>query len=84
MSTGQTPGIVATMDTVKLARVRRLTDNGAARSIRQAARLSLPEMAAEIGVGVSTLWRWEAGQRQPRGEAALRYADLLDRLMRES
>jgi DNA-binding transcriptional regulator YiaG len=69
------------MNTSKLARVRRLATNGAARSIRQAARLSLPEVAAEIGVAVSTVWRWENGQRQPRGEAAERYSDLLDRLM---
>lgn len=78
------PGIVTGMDSVKLARARRLAATGAARSIRQAASLSLPELAAEIGIGVSTLWRWEAGQRQPRGDAAERYADLLDRLMRET
>ena len=72
------------MDTAKLARARRLTSNGAARSIRQASQLSLPEVAAEVGVAVSTIWRWENGQRQPRGEPAERYSDLLDRLMRGS
>ena len=72
------------MNALKLARARRLTATGAARSIRQAARVSLTELASEIGVAVSTLWRWECGQRQPRGEPAERYADLLDQLMRQN
>ena len=71
------------MDTVKLARVRRLTKTGSARSIRLGAKLSLAEVADNLGVGVSTLWRWEAVQRQPRGEPALRYCDLLDELLRD-
>jgi DNA-binding transcriptional regulator YiaG len=70
------------VDTAKLSRARRLASNGAARSLRQAARISLPEIATEVGVAVSTIWRWENGQRQPRGEAAERYSDILDRLMR--
>ena len=38
------------------------------KSIRTARHLTLQEMADEIGVHISTVWRWENGQ-QPRGAA---------------
>lgn len=66
---------------VALARVRDLVTSGAARSVRVAAGLSTREVADAIGVTTVTVWRWEAGQRVPRGDAALAYLDLLDRLM---
>ena len=68
-----------------LAHVRALTSSGAARSIRLAARLSLGDIVTELPghVSRSTVLRWERGERLPRGEAALSYGALLDRLMRE-
>jgi transcriptional regulator with XRE-family HTH domain len=66
---------------LELARVRSLAESGAARSIRLAADVSLSEVGAAIGAAPSTVWRWEQGQRTPRGEAGLRYARLLDSLM---
>ncbi len=66
---------------VEIAKVRALARSGAARSIRLAAGLSLSETAAPIHVSPTTVYRWEVGQRSPRGEAALRYADLLRSLM---
>lgn len=72
------------MDTetvVKLSKVRALTESGAARSIRVAARLSLPDVAAAIDSHPTTIWRWEAGHRQPHGEVAIRYGDFLQSLM---
>lgn len=69
------------MHTAKLARVRQLTSTGAARSIRLSAQLSLAEVAAETGASVSTVYRWERGQRRPHGSAAVAYGALLDRLL---
>lgn len=67
-------------ETEQIARVRELIATGAARRIREAARLSLAEMAKPCHVTASAVWRWEQGKRMPRGEAALRYAALLDGL----
>lgn len=64
-----------------LARVRALCRSGAAKAVRQANDLSLGEIAPEIGVSQSTIFRWENGERRPTGEAALRYLALLDRLL---
>ena len=69
-----------TANLVALANVRSATAGGAARAVRLAADLSLREVAAQIGVAPSTLSRWENGERRPRGEAALRYAHLLEEL----
>jgi DNA-binding transcriptional regulator YiaG len=67
-------------DVVKLARLRELTRSGEARRIRVESDVSLRELAEPIGVSIASLSRWEHAQRRPRGEAALRYADLLERL----
>jgi DNA-binding transcriptional regulator YiaG len=67
-------------EALQLTRVRALFSSGAARALRVAAGLSLPEGAKAGRVAVSTLWRWEEGQRVPHGEAALRYGELLDAL----
>ena len=50
------------------------------RSIRIGADLSLAEVAEPVGVDRSTIFKWERGTRVPRGEAAIRYGRLLDRL----
>jgi DNA-binding transcriptional regulator YiaG len=64
----------------RIARLRSMIQSGEARSIRTVARVSMPEMAEAIGCSVSTLWRWEAGDRQPKGKLALRYAGVLESL----
>lgn len=63
-----------------LARVRRLAKSGAAQSIRVGAGLSLAELGSSVGVGPTTVYRWESGQRSPHGELALAYAAVLDAL----
>jgi len=68
-------------DLKRLTRARSFAESGAARSIRIAADLSLREVASAAGVSVSTLWRWENQQRRPRGDAAIRYSQVLDELM---
>lgn len=35
---------------------------------REELGLTLTAMAVRLGVGQSTLWRWEAGEREPQGE----------------
>lgn len=60
-----------------LAWVRRACRTGDARAIRLEAHASCAEVGASIDVDQATVWRWENGQRQPRGEAALRYAAVL-------
>ncbi|MFF4367286.1 helix-turn-helix domain-containing protein [Streptomyces sp. NPDC001594] len=64
-------------DVLSLSRVREEAISGAARRTRLAARLSLAEIAALCEVDPSTVWRWERGKRAPRGEPALRYAQVL-------
>ena len=71
---------MATRDAVRLTRMRRLAESGAARAIRESAGLSLTEAAAGAEVHRITVHRWERGTRRPRGDAALRYLDLLEQL----
>jgi transcriptional regulator with XRE-family HTH domain len=69
---------------LRLVHLRAAISSGEAREIRVAARLSISEMAAACGVDQSTLWRWEQGKRLPRGEHAVRYADVLDSLQSQT
>lgn len=64
-----------------IARARALVSSGAARSIRIAARVTQPEVATVIRSSVSTVSRWESRDRLPRGDLAVRYVLLLERLM---
>jgi transcriptional regulator with XRE-family HTH domain len=64
----------------RLQTLRERTVSGQAREIREAARLTQSDIARSVGVHFSTLSRWESGARLPRGQPALRYAALLDRL----
>lgn len=66
----------------RLSRIRELAASGEARRIRIESRLSLPELASAVGVGVSTMSRWERAQRRPQGSAAMRYADVLHALQK--
>jgi transcriptional regulator with XRE-family HTH domain len=63
-----------------VARARRAVQDGRARSVRLAAGLSQHEIGAVVRVTAAAVSRWESGVRLPRGEAAVRYAKLLDRL----
>lgn len=65
-----------------VARARHLTATGEARTIRETRKMSLSEVARACGVAVSTVMRWENGERQPRGEAGARYASVLSLLAR--
>lgn len=75
-------GHTTAMNTKDLVRVRHLAVTGAARALREAAGLSLADVAEPIGVDRSTVWRWERGLRRPHGEPARRYLELLTELSR--
>ncbi|MDP9321374.1 MAG: helix-turn-helix domain-containing protein [Chloroflexota bacterium] len=60
---------------------RRLPEPRFRALIRENAKLSQREVAAGLNVNVSTISRWESGQREPRdGKVLTAYVELLDRL----
>jgi DNA-binding transcriptional regulator YiaG len=65
---------------LKLAKAKRYAGTGEGMRIRLAHGLSLQDIADGVGVGVTTLWRWENGRNAPRSGAGARWADLLDEL----
>ena len=64
-----------------VATARQLLADGTARRIREGAGLSLRDVAKDLGVAASAVSRWENEKRSPRGESALAYVALLERLM---
>jgi DNA-binding transcriptional regulator YiaG len=66
----------------ELRAAREWAASGAAQAIREAAGLSLNELARGISVSPSTVLRWERGEHRPRGAGGVRYARLLRELMR--
>jgi DNA-binding transcriptional regulator YiaG len=78
--TGMAQALPTESTPVRLATVRRLAATGEARRIRQAANLSQSEIAAEVRVHEATVSQWESGKQRPRGDAALRYLDVLEAL----
>lgn len=67
-------------DAARIAEVRHCAATGEARRIRLKSRLAIADVARALGTDPSTVSRWEAGQRRPRGAAALAYGRLLARL----
>jgi transcriptional regulator with XRE-family HTH domain len=64
----------------QVAWVRRLAKNGGARAIREAAGISVAELARSIDVSPAAVSLWERGARVPREDLALRYAAALELL----
>jgi transcriptional regulator with XRE-family HTH domain len=60
----------------------RRAEDGSGRRIREQANVPMRFVAQNIGVQEATISRWEKGQRRPRGEAAMKWAALLDKLER--
>lgn len=65
----------------ELTWIRELARTGRARTIREAARISGPEMAASVGVSAASLSRWERGLRTPRPDSAVRWAEALRKVL---
>lgn len=66
--------------TDSLVRARLAARVGFGAAVRKAAGLTQAEVGREVGVTQMAVSRWESGERVPRGEAALRYGELLERL----
>jgi DNA-binding transcriptional regulator YiaG len=64
--------------------LRELIESGQAASIRKDAKVSRPAMARTLGCAESAIWRWEHGQRMPRGRYARDYLRILTRLLARS
>jgi transcriptional regulator with XRE-family HTH domain len=63
------------------ARARKtLPEPSERRRIRVAAGLPQQAIADACGVDQSTVWRWERGEMEPRGEHLVRYVAVLGRL----
>ncbi|MFG3110566.1 helix-turn-helix domain-containing protein [Streptomyces tendae] len=72
--------VVTDTQVLRLAEVRAATASGEATRLRVEAQLSIGEVARACGVDQSTVWRWENGERRPRGNAALLYGQLIETL----
>lgn len=68
------------MDYARVARARQMFASGRARKIREDAGLSIRELAAFAGVPRASLASWETGAHAPRGDAAIRWLDAVERL----
>jgi transcriptional regulator with XRE-family HTH domain len=67
--------------TTRIARLNRLCQTGEAREIRIRAGVSLALVAEDAGTPYpGNVSRWENAKRLPKGEAALRYLEVLDEL----
>lgn len=66
-----------------LVRLNIRLENGEAGDLCRRAHLSTGDVAGIIGVTRSAAWYYLNGRRHPRGEVALAFARLLDRLERE-
>lgn len=67
----------------RVSRVRALAADGEARTMREAAGVSLREFAVALKTSPSTLSRWETGECKPGATAALKWADALAELTGE-
>jgi DNA-binding XRE family transcriptional regulator len=67
-------------ETDLLVKARLASRVGFGAAVRKAAGLTQAEVGREVGVSQMAVSRWESGERVPRGEAARRYGELLERL----
>lgn len=75
---------MTTQELLQLMAARRHAEDGTGRAIRQAAGLSMREVAEAIGATESRLSRWETGHVRPKGIVGARWAVLLDELAKHT
>lgn len=63
-----------------LAEARYLAATGEARRIRHAVGATVTEIAEQVGRTHATVSRWENGLRTPRGDAGVKYGELLRKM----
>jgi DNA-binding transcriptional regulator YiaG len=68
---------------VDLMDARDAARSGRGARIRRAASLSQGDLARACGVDVSTISRWESGERRPSGDAGRAYARVLRAVAKE-
>lgn len=68
------------MDAKLISWTRQAARSGAARAIREAAGLSVRELAEAVGVSPAAISRYERGLRSPRAGIAERYGRALRQL----
>lgn len=73
---------VESKELLALSLARRLSASGQALVIRQGAGLSLKDVADAVGSTPSGVWRWERGERAPRGLPGVAYGNLLRELQK--
>jgi DNA-binding transcriptional regulator YiaG len=69
-------------EVVLLATAHTYARTGTGREIRQEAGLSIEVVATAAGSSKAVLSRWERGLRMPRGEQAIKWAELLGDMRR--
>ncbi|MGE0026876.1 MAG: helix-turn-helix domain-containing protein [Thermoleophilia bacterium] len=69
---------------VALSRSRRLPSPAIRRAIRCGAGLTQNDLATALGVSRPAVTRYEAGQREPRGDLRVAYAQVLDALLKDA
>lgn len=62
------------VEPIRLLVLGRRLGHGRGRMVREAADLSLRDLAATVGVSVAALSRWERGEERPSRAAAVRWA----------
>lgn len=75
---------MAPVQLLRLAEVRAALSSGEAQRLREAAQLSIGEVARACGVDQSTVWRWERGTRKPRADVADAYGQFIDTLRKQA
>lgn len=55
--------------------------SGAAQGLREQTGLSQADVACRLGVQISTVSRWERGQRKPRGDKGRAYIEFVADLL---
>jgi len=72
----------SSVDLVVLSEVRRATRSGAARRVRELARISQGELSRALGISAPTVSYWEGGHKLPSERLASPYVRLLCRWAR--
>ncbi|MBA3400351.1 MAG: helix-turn-helix transcriptional regulator [Actinobacteria bacterium] len=70
------------VDLVVLSEVRRATRSGAARRVRELARISQGELSRTLGISAPTVSYWESGSKDPSQRLAGPYVRFLCRWAR--
>jgi len=65
--------VLTSGDLIDLQQGREMARNGVAKMAREAAGLSLREMAEPLGTSPSTILRWERAERRPTGQKGAAY-----------